>query len=211
MNKLQHTLKSLSKRQREVYNLICTTKHLRAEGPVKNTCRVLFKLGLIKHSPETENKNDFVLDGPPIKLPPKVNLPKVKNLADSLPEAPKHKPIIWSHRPPTAQYSNISREQHVEKWLQIPVEVDMKPYLPVKCMEEWQMKYIMANYEEMSSKQLAAEVNKEIFEVNLFCHKNAISPKSGKTKPKDMFHNIPPERQMRMQKVGYNGPQKKTA
>lgn len=143
------------------------------------------------------------------------NRNKLTDLKHIEPKAPPKQIISFAQpsKPPSppAAYGNISREQHVDKWLQVPVEIEEKPYQPVKCLEEWQMKYIMANYEQMTSKQLAEELKLELFQVNLFCQKNAITSKQGKKKPKDVFHNILPERQMRMKRVDYNGPQKKTA
>jgi hypothetical protein len=129
MNPQQKTLKRLSPQQMALYEIICETKYIRAAGSQIMTCRVLQSTGLIKHSPDSDNANDYVLDGEPVKLPPKVASPKevAKSIVDeptpavltgkSEPEL-KHVPVeVKPFVRARADHTNISREQHVDYWL----------------------------------------------------------------------------------------------
>jgi hypothetical protein len=75
----------------------------------------------------------------------------------------------------------------------------------------------MAHYKEMSAQEMAKVLQVEDVNVSIFCHKNNITPKPRLTKGRparnhrDSFHVVPIERQQRMARKEYNGPQKKTA
>lgn len=76
------------------------------------------------------------------------------------------------------------------------------------------MKYIMAHHKTMTAREMADVIQKDDINVSLFCQVNGIEPKPRKgagRKRLDTFHSIPESRKQRMNRVGYNGPQKKTA
>lgn len=209
MNKLSY-LYSLSKSQREAYNLIVNLKFIRAEGTQKRSFRVLFKLGLVKHNPDSENKNEWVLDGKPVEVPPK--LPKTKSIIGNISNIIEDKPKPKLIHPP-ADHTNTSREECIEKWLSVPVKVNKKAMVKVKCLNDGQMQYIIGNYEQQTSQAMAEHLKVEKYAVNLFCQANDIEPFKPvrKHKPKDDYHTISPERLRRMKRLDYNGSQKKTA
>jgi hypothetical protein len=218
MNKLQRAIKTLTQPQRTAYERICETKRIRAEKGLKLTCRVLFKLGLIKHCPDSDSKNDYVLAGEPVQLPPK-KLPSTKSIVDAIQddpedEQPKHIPMaIKPFVRPRAKYDNPSREDHVRKWIMQAVTSDEKTIVKVKCLQEWQMKFVMYNYENQTAQQMADRLKVGVMNVKIFCQANAIDlmPDLTKRKAKDSFHAIPESRRLRMKRGDYNGPQKKTA
>lgn len=210
-------------RQKEIYAEVVAKKKYAAKGRCITTCKVLMQLGLIMHDPNSKEVHVYVLNGRPMDIPFNEKLPFTKDIVKAISEpsaaqveiepitsAPKHKPIIWSSRPSKAIYSNASREQHVAKWLGMPVKVQNKKYTPVKCLEEWHMEYIMENYQQKTAREMADHLGKERYEVILFCQANVIEPKTGR-KIKDSYHQVPIERQQRMSRQGYNGTENKTA
>lgn len=85
--------------------------------------------------------------------------------------------------------------------------------IPVKCLNQSQMKYIMSHFKDMTAKEMADVIQVDEIKISLFCQVNDISPvpRKGNRKPIDTFHAIPHEKKLRMKREGYNGPQKKTA
>lgn len=208
MNKLSF-LHNLSKSQREAYNLLVNLKFIRAEGNQKRSFRVLWKLGLVKNNPDSDNKNEWVLNGKPIDVPPK--LLKTKSILGNISNIIEDKPKPKIQRPP-ADHTNPSREQFIDKWLSVEVNAGSKAIVKVKCLKDCQMEYIMQNHEYQTAQAMAEHLKVEKYAVNLFCQANKIEPfKPPRTyKPKDDYHIIPPERLRRMKKQDY-GQQKKTA
>lgn len=217
----------MTRRQKETYAIICAEKKYAAKGNYKSTCKVLMQLGLISPDPDSKDDNEYVLKGKPLNLPFSEKLPLAKDIIKEIskvppvpvneqaPEpAPKHKPIVWASPaiPPT-EYSNVTREQHIDKWLSVDVKPGPKKIVPVKCLNETQMDYILANHKDKSAMAIADHLKVEKHSVRLFCQANDIVPKpEGKQRKKqDSFHNVPIERKQRMARIGYNGPQNKTA
>lgn len=207
MDRMEYLDKELSRSQKETYAKICESNKYTAIGHKVRTCNILMQLGLIKPDPDSRNANNYVLKGKPLTFTQALPLKKdiIKEISKAptvlannqnlaLPE-PKHKPIVWTPpaTPPTV-YSNISREQHVERWLNQPVKVKVKRFTPVKCLTYSQMEYIMDNHEQKSALEMADHLDKEKYEIILFCQANAIEPLQRKGKH-----------------INYNGPQKKTA
>lgn len=85
--------------------------------------------------------------------------------------------------------------------------------IEVKCLNQSQMKYIMAHHKDMTAKEMAEVIQKDDIHVSIFCQANGIEPRprKGRRNTLDTFHAIPETRKQRMNRVGYNGPQKKTA
>lgn len=46
----------------------------------------------------------------------------------------------------------------------------------IKCLEQWQMNFIMANYQEQTAQKMADHLVVEKFKVMLFCQSNGITP-----------------------------------
>lgn len=187
MNREKYLAKTLSLVQRETYTRIKEDGMFIAKGSRISTCNVLMQLGLIIPNPESGNQNEFVLKGKPLNIPFAKKLPLPKDVVKEIAQEPagqKHKPIVWASSPiPPTVYSNISREQHVEKWLSMPVKVKSKRFATVKCLEVWQMEYIMDNHEQKTAGEMADHLGKENMDVILFCQKNAIEPaRPGKKK-----------------------------
>jgi hypothetical protein len=221
MTPLQRTLKKLSIQQRAVYETICRVKFIRASGTQLTTCRSLERTGLIKQNSESEYKNEFVLNGEPVILPVKYNQPLEVVGVNPLPihpnkedgpsettQEPKSISLTKGWERPAAVYSNVSREQHVERILNgDPVPADI--ILPVKSLSQPQMDYIVQNYSAFDAKAMALHLKVDVIHVRTFCQLNGFElPKKRKL---DTFHAIPHEKKLRMKRVGYNGPQKKTA
>jgi len=207
MNKWQRAVKSLSENQMKTYEQICELKHIRAEGPAKRSCRVLLKLGLIKHNPESDNKNDYLLDGPPVKASIKTKLPSPKKVIDAILGAPapqrpwdvinetieeKAKQKIQR---PRADHTNLSREDHIHKWLSLTIEIGVKAMVKLKHLNDDQMLYIMQNFEQKTAQQLADHLKVEKFMVKLFCQANNIDPMAPAKKTnygkRDAYHLVP--------------------
>lgn len=106
MKNIIDAVKDLTPQQRAAYETIVTNKKVHALRANVRTYRSLLKRGLIKHDPNSSNENDFVLNGKPVELPP------AKETFQTLIE--KVKPVF--KRPP-ADHTNISREQHVQRYL----------------------------------------------------------------------------------------------
>jgi hypothetical protein len=47
----------------------------------------------------------------------------------------------------------------------------------VKCLEQWQMNYILKHHEEKTAKDMADNLKVEKHKVTLFCQSNGIEPK----------------------------------
>lgn len=219
MTPLQRKLKKLTQQQRVVYSQICETNHFKATGALILSCRTLVRIGLIKRNPNSNEKHDYVLDGAPLQLPPE-KLPSTKSIVDTILDEPiKHIPLVQAPEfvRPSAEYSNMTSEQHVDRWIREAVTPDEKEkaMIKVKCLQEWQMKFVMNNYQGNSAKQMAERLKVDVINVKIFCQANNIEPlvdlAKYMRKPKDSFHAIPESRKLRMKKVGYEGPQKKTA
>jgi hypothetical protein len=175
------------------------------------------QFGLIKAMPNSREPNMFVLNGKPMEIPVHGKLPLKKDVVLKVKDKPvkrgegficelQHKPINWTETRPAAVYGNMSREQHVAKYLTGKVEDTV---LPVKCLFDFQMAYIVANWEQQPSKEMAEHLKVDVLYVRMFCQLNGFEPP--KKKKLDTFHAIPHEKKLRMKRVGYNGPQKKTA
>lgn len=88
--------------------------------------------------------------------------------------------------------------------------------IPVKSLNQTQMKYIMGHHKEMTAQQMASILQVEDVNVMIFCQVNGISPLPRKYKGRevrnhrDTFHVIPENKKQRMKRIGYNA-QKKTA
>jgi hypothetical protein len=211
MTKQEQAVKSLSHKQREVYELICKTKHFRAEGPLKRSCRNLFKLGLIKQNPNSEFKNDYVLDGLPVMVPVKIKLPSTKSVVEEILNAPEPelKPKEKFIRP-APDHTNLSREDHIRKWSSIPIKITSKSMVKLKCLNDDQMEYIMANHEDMTAADMANDLKVEDVNVLVFCQANGISPLPRKAKGrevrkhKDSFHVIPEKRKKQLASKNYH-------
>lgn len=200
MKKLNDILGKLTVAQQAAFNMISEKGYYRAEAQKIKTFRSLAKLGLIKLNPESLYKHDYIISMEAPKRPKKVNLPQPREVIKKIESKKGHKPIIWSSSP-KAIYSNTTREQHVTKWLNEPVEVDDKRYTPVKCLNEDQMEYILEHYEKKTPREMAEHLGKERYEVILFCQANVIEPKSGR-KIKDNYHVSPVSRQQRISRKG---------
>ena len=196
-------INDITPQQREAYEMIVQKKFFRAKGNSIRTFRSLLKKGFVKHDPNSDNPNDYVLNGDPIELPPAKDT--FYNLIERA-NKPKFKR-------PAADHTNLSRDDHVSKWLQSRVKVTKKSIVKVKCLNDGQMQFIMANYEQQTLKEMSEALQVEKYRIKVFCQANHIEPKEPekKRKPKDDYHIIPPERLQRMKRADYNGPQKKTA
>jgi hypothetical protein len=221
MERIEYLTKSMSRKQKVAYAQICELKQIRAVGQMKKTCKILIQFGLIKQCPDSENKNDYVLDGEPLNIPINEKLPLKKELVQEIKEKrpwdiinetieERAKPK-FRHAAP--DHTNLSREDHVRKWLHMPgVEIGKKIIVKVKCLTDLQMDYIMFNYKQQTAQAMAEKLKAEKYRVILFCQANDIDPlQAKKRRPKDDYHCIPPERIQRMKRADYNGPQKKTA
>lgn len=62
----------------------------------------------------------------------------------------------------------------------------------VKCLEMWQMEYIMANYTKMKAKDMAEQLGVEKHKVTLFCQANGIEPVPARKHPKRFDTFLPP-------------------
>lgn len=84
--------------------------------------------------------------------------------------------------------------------------------IEVKCLNQTQMKYIMAHHKQMTAREMADVIQKDAIHVSLFCQANGIEPlpRKGRRNTLDTFHSIPHERKLRMNREGYNS-QKRTA
>lgn len=210
MNKLSF-LHNLSKSQREAYNLLVNHRFIRAEGKQKRSFRVLWRLGLVKNNPDSDNKNEWVLDGKHVDVPPK--LPKTKYIVEgNISNIIEDKPKPRIRRPP-ADHTNPSREYFIEKWSSVDVKTGDKAMVKVKCLSNRQMEYIMDNHVMQTAQVMAEYLKVEKYSVNIFCQANDIEAykPTRKHKPKDDYHTISPERLRRMKRLDYNGSQKKTA
>jgi hypothetical protein len=184
MNKIKRLDKALSRTQKDVYARICGAGRYKATGHDIRTCHILMQYGLVKPNPASDNSNEYVLKGKSLELTQ--TLPLKRNLLKAIEKTPapkpmipepSHKPVVWpSPAVPPANYSNISREQHVAKWLSMPVEGDKKGIVPVKCLAWSQMEYIMANHSFKSTQEMADHLGKEKYQVMLFCQANDIEP-----------------------------------
>lgn len=195
MTPQQISLKRLSHQQRVVYDIICEAKKYKASGLLITSCKSLARAGLIKQDPDSNNKNDYVLNGEPVQLPEK--LPSTKSIVDAILDEPiKHIPLIqepaFVH--PSAEYSNMTREQHVDRWIReavTPGEKE-KAIVKVKCLQDWQMQYVIHNHEEKTAQEMAERLKVDVINVKIFCQANDIEPKvelkKSKRKPVDTFH-----------------------
>lgn len=224
MTTQQRALKRLSVQQRTVYEIICRDKFIRTTGNQLNTCLSLVRAGLIKQNMESEYKNEFIIDGDPVTLPVKCSHPlevvgvrapsirvKKKPVEIEEPEVeeetePKHISFKKAWVRPAAIYDNTSREQHVAKYVKGKVADTV---LPVKCLYDFQMTYIVCNWEQQPAKEMAEHLMVDVLYVRMFCQLNGLEPP--KKRKLDTYHAIPHEKKLRMKREGYNGPQKKTA
>jgi hypothetical protein len=218
MHRVKYLGRSLSRKQKELYAQIVELKQYRAVGHSIKSCKILMQYGLIMHNPNSRNIKDFVLNGKPLRIPVNGKLPLKKDIVEEIKENPKKEAVMafvplassWSRAAP--DHTNMSREDYIHKWLSVDVKAGEKEMVKVKCLNDGQMEYIIANHKEKTAQQMAEHLRVERYAVNLFCQANDIEPLViKKRKPKDDFHCIPHERQLRMKKVDYNGPQKKTA
>jgi len=209
MTKQEAAVRSLSHKQREIYELICKTKHFRAEGPLKRTCCILFRLGLIKQNSNSDNRHDYVLDGSPVKIPVKIKLPSTKSVVEKIMNENDHEPepvprakIIH----PAPDHTNPSREDHINKWSSVQINLTCRSLVKVKCLNDHKMQFIMDNYQKKTAQDMADHLKIEKFHVILFCQANDIEPLQlpRKRKPKDDFHCIPVERKQRMASKNYH-------
>lgn len=200
MKREKYLAKMMSYRQKEVYAQIIEEKRFIAKGSVKATCKILMQLGLIIQNHKDER--EYELNGKPLNIPFIKKLPLVKDVVREIADAHTYRPIVWSSpsKAPTV-YSNTSREQHVTKWLSEPVKVEAKKFTPVKCLDEHQMEYILAHFDRETPQQMADHLDKERYEVILFCQANAITPLAGR-KIKDNYHVLPVARQQRLSRKG---------
>lgn len=180
MNREKYLAKTLSLAQRETYTRIKEDGKYIAKGSRISTCNILMQLGLIIPNPESGNVNEFVLKGKPLNIPFAKKMPLPKDVVKAITRessGPKHKPIIWSQpsTPPTV-YSNVSREQHVNRWLNEPVSGIAPKIILVKCLTKSQMEYIIAHHKNETASEMAVHLGKEKYEVLLFCQANAIEP-----------------------------------
>jgi len=78
----------------------------------------------------------------------------------------------------------------------------------VKCLEQWQMNYILANHEDQTAQKMAEHLKVEKYKVMLFCQANRFEPFQDRItilqKNKDSFHNIPLAKRERMKTEKYN-------
>lgn len=205
MERIEYLTKTMSRKQKEVYSRICELKQFRAVGPVNKTCKILVQFGLIKQSTDSDNKNDYVLNGSPVQIPVIKKLPLKKELVQEIKEAPKRPWVVINEtiedrdkpklkRPP-AIYNNICREDHINKWLSVDVAPGEKEMVKVKCLQDWQMKYIMVNHKEKTAQQMAEHLRVEKYMVNLFCQVNDIEPlpppKKKVLNKRDAYHLVP--------------------
>jgi hypothetical protein len=169
-------------KQKEVYNQICELKRIRAKGQLKQTCKVLARLKLIKPDPDTDNEDDYVLAGKALSIPFYEKLPDKKSIlkaiTDEHAKQPEFKPkqVQATSTPPTAIYSNTSREQHVSKWISAPIAVESKAYVKVRCLADWQMEFIMTNHERYNAQELSEKIGGNELSVKLFCQANVVEP-----------------------------------
>jgi len=219
MERIEYLAKNMSRKQKELYAKICELKQFRAIRQNIKTCKVLLQFGLIKQDPRSDNKNDYVLECEPLQISVIEKLPLKKDIVEEIkPWTVINETIEENAKPKfkraAPDHTNLSREDHVSKWLSLPgIEAGAKEMIRLKHLNELQMHYIMGNHTQKTIQQLAEHLKVEKFMVKLFCQANNIEPYviPKKKKPKDDYHCIPHERKLRMQKVGYNGPQKKTA
>lgn len=212
-------LKKLSQAKRTVYQIICEFKCLKPIGGQILTCIALAKAGLIHQNSD----GSYVLSGEAVALPKKYKHPR--EIVDELLSEAASKPVPVAIMEPETEfkrrfkrveaiYDNPSREDHVSKWIQQAVTPDEKTIVKVKCLQEWQMKYIMHNHEQKTAQEMADKLKVAEMAVKLFCQANAIVPvptrPKSKRKPVDSFHVIPESKRLRMKRIGYN-PQNKTA
>jgi hypothetical protein len=215
-SRIKYLAKGMSRKQKELYALIVELKQYRAVGPMIRSCKILMQFGLIKHCPNSKNITDFVLNGKPYDIPVTGKLPLKKDIVQVIKEKPvppaqiSHKPLSvassWS-RPP-ADHTNVSQEDHINKWLNVDVPAGEKEMVPVKCLNGGQMHYIMAHYENKTTQEMAEHLRVEKYAVKIFCQANGIEPYiiPKKKKPKDDYHTISPERLRRMKRADYNRP-----
>jgi hypothetical protein len=190
MSREKYLAKTMSRVQRETYTQIKEDGKFIAKGNLIATCKVLMQLGLVVPNPEAGNVNEYVLKGKPLNIPFTKKMPLPKDIVKEVIEAqagPKHTAIVWaqSSKAP-AIYSNVSREQHVSRWLSEPVKVKAKKFSPVKCLTQEEMEYIIDNYEKETVKEMAAYLGRENMDVILFCQKNAIEAKQPGKKKKHL-------------------------
>jgi len=195
----------MTRRQKETYVIICEQKEYSAKGNYIATCKILMQLGLIKPKPDAKELNVYVLNGKPLKISVVEKLPLLKEISIN----PVAKAIVWpSPTKPTTVYSNVSREQHVERW--IGKEMPKDVVLPIKSLNKVQMAYIADNYEKKEAQEMADHLSVDVLYVRMFCQLNGYQIYK-KRKKQDNYHQIPIERKQRMARIGYNGPQNKTA
>jgi hypothetical protein len=103
-------VKDLTPQQRAAYETIVKHKKAHAQKANVRTYRSLLKRGLIIRDPHSTDMNDFILNGKPVELPP------AKETYQTLIE--KVKPV---YKRPPADHTNTSREQHVQRWLNVRI------------------------------------------------------------------------------------------
>lgn len=203
MERVKYITSIMSRTQKEAYAKIKELKYYSAVGPMIKTCRVLMQLGLIMPNPNGKRPNEYVLNGKALDIPVTGKLPQKKDFIKVILEksikpvkksismptvapenfTPKHVPIMEPAKPlirAAAIYDNPRREEHVEKWIKEEVTPDPLTFVPVKCLKEWQMKYVLHNYEEHTAQQMAEKLKVDTMYVKLFCQANAIAPLSHK-------------------------------
>lgn len=110
---LVEAVRKLTDAQREAYLQIKKSKFIKVEdGKRLKTFNTLLAKGLIKQNPNSAYKNEFVIIGPGIELPPKVERERLRNV---LPEVKK------PFKRPPADHDNPSREDHIRRILNYPL------------------------------------------------------------------------------------------
>lgn len=83
---------------------------------------------------------------------------------------PKSKPFVR----PRADHSNITQEQRIDRWIKEAVIPNPNSFVPVKCLKDHQMRFVMHNYGTLTAQQMADRLGVGVLSVKLFCQANAI-------------------------------------
>jgi len=127
MDRFERLDKNLSRTQKETYAKICEVGKYTATGHNVRTCNILMQMGLIKPDPDSRNINDYVIKGKPLVFTQ--TLPRKKEILEKIGKDPvigrqgrpikrvvPFNPEPKMQRPP-AIYSNQSREEHIDRIL----------------------------------------------------------------------------------------------
>lgn len=108
---LVEAVRTLTDAQREAYLQIKKSKFIKVEdGKRLKTYETLLVKGLIKRNPDSACKNEFVIIGPGIELPPKRERERIRNVFSEKKQPVKRWP---------ADHDNPSREDHVRRILSL--------------------------------------------------------------------------------------------